>query len=310
MSMGVRFPPGSGPIDGRPRDESPPPAEPAMTDIQLPAFESDYGELLRIAVLAAEAGGRELMAWRGKFKTREKSPADLVTDADLASQRAISEAIERHSAGTSLADYGFLGEENPGAVRELLGQPVCWVVDPLDGTTNYVHDFPAYSVSVAATVEGEPAVGVIYDPLHGRMFAAATGGGAWLDGERLRVSDTGQLADSLVAISLPPQAGRDSPDVLDFVAAVPRCRAVRRIGSAALNLGYVAAGSLDAHWARAIHPWDVAAGVVLVREAGGLVSASTGGPFDLAAPHFVASTPGIHAELLELLRASGAQPAV
>lgn len=279
-----------------------------MTSDQLPALDSPLGDLLHVAVLAAEAGGRELMEWRGKFKTREKSPADLVTDADLASQRAIAEAIAVHSAKTAYAEYGFLGEENPGNVRELLTRPVCWVVDPLDGTTNYVHDFPAYSVSVAATVSGEPAVGVIYDPLRGQLFAAATGGGAWCGGERLRVSDASKLADALVAISLPPQAGPNSPDVLDFVAAVPRCRAVRRIGSAALNLAYVAAGWLDAHWARAIHPWDVAAGVVLVREAGGEVNGSDGGTFDLAEPHFVASAPGIHAELLKLLHRSGAQP--
>lgn len=265
--------------------------------------ESPYGDLFRVAQKAALAGGEKLLEWRGKFETREKSPADLVTDADLASQQAIARVIAEH-----YPDHAFLGEENPGAIGELLGKPVCWVVDPLDGTTNYVHGFPAYSVSVAVVVEGELAAGVVLDPLHNKMFSAARDGGAWCNDQPIQSSNTLRLADSLLAMSLPPQVDRDSPDVLDFVALVTQCRAIRRLGSAALNLAYVAQGVLDGHWARAIRPWDVAAGVLLVREAGGEVTGSDGTPFDLAQAHFVATAPGIHAELLAALQASGAKP--
>ncbi|MCO6047194.1 inositol monophosphatase [Aeoliella sp. ICT_H6.2] len=267
------------------------------------AIDSPHAELLEVAVEAAKAGGAKLLEWRGKFKTREKSPADLVTDADLASQKAIAEVVAHH-----YPDHAFLGEENPGDIRPLLSQPHCWVVDPLDGTTNYVHDFPAFAVSVAVTTGGELAAGVIYDPLHERVYAAARGGGAWLGDEPIRVRTTEQLSDALVAMSLPPQAKTDSPDVLDFVSMVGRCRAIRRLGSAALNLAYVAQGVLDAHWARYIHPWDVAAGVLLVREAGGIVTASDGGEFDLASAHLVAAAPGVQDDLVQVLQQSGARP--
>lgn len=267
------------------------------------ATDSAPDELLRVAVKAAKAGGEKLLEWRGKFKAREKSPFDLVTDADLASQQAIAEVIAGH-----YPDHAFLGEENPGEIRELLDRPYCWVVDPLDGTTNYVHDFPAFSVSVAVAVEGELAAGVIYDPLKNHMYSAARGGGAWLDGEPIRVRTTQHLSKAMLAMSLPPQANPESPDVLDFVSVVGRCRAIRRLGSAALNLAYVAQGVLDAHWARCIHPWDVAAGVLLIREAGGVVTASDGGEFDLGSAHLVAAAPGIQGQLLEVLQQSGARP--
>jgi myo-inositol-1(or 4)-monophosphatase len=273
---------------------------------ELPPIEaSPHAELLRVALLAARAGGEMLREWQGKFQAREKSPADLVTDADLASQKAIAQVVARH-----FPDHAFLGEENPGDVRRLLDEPYCWIVDPLDGTTNYVHGFPAFAVSVAVAAEGEVVAGVIYDPLHDHAYAAAKGAGAWLNNEPMRVSNSNRLDESLLAMSLPAQVDSLSPDVLDFVAVVGRCRGVRRTGSAAMNLAYVARGVLDAKWARAIHPWDVAAGVLLVREAGGTVTASDGGEFNLANAHLLASTSGVHCELLGVLRESGATPVV
>ncbi|QDU59162.1 inositol monophosphatase family protein [Aeoliella mucimassa] len=274
-----------------------------MNTLTLPPTNSPYDDLLRVGLLAAAAGGAKLMEWRGKFTAREKSPADMVTDADLASQKAIREVIATHHP-----EHAFVGEEDPGQVKQLLEEPVCWVVDPLDGTTNYVHDFPAYAVSIGAVVEGELAAGVIYNPLTGDVYGAARGGGAWCNEQRMQVSETTQLSDALLAMSLPPQARSESPDVLDFVAMVGRARALRRIGSAALNLAYVAQGVLDGHWARMIHPWDVAAGVLLVQEAGGVVSASNGQPFNLAAAHFVVgATAALHAEMVQTLRESGAK---
>lgn len=277
----------------------------AMRPPELPAVDSEFDELLHVALLAACAGGEKLIEWQGKFATREKSPADLVTDADLASQRAVASVV-----ADSFPDHAFLGEENPGAVRELLAKPTCWVVDPLDGTTNYVHGFPAFAVSVAVVVAGEVVVGVVFDPIRDHVYSAVKRGGAWCNGERIHTSQRAELADALVALSLPPQADGASPDVLDFLAIVGRCRGVRRTGSAALNLAYVAAGMLDGQWARVIHPWDVAAGVLLVREAGGVVTASDGAPLDLANPHFTAAgTRSLHGQLIEVLAGSGARAA-
>ena len=275
-----------------------------MTTTESPRLDSDFNDLLDVALRAARAGGAELLEWRGKFSTQEKSPADLVTDADVASQRAIAQVVSDRYPG-----HAFLGEENPGAIRELLSEPVCWVVDPLDGTTNYVHGFPAFAVSVGVVVEGEIAAGVILDPLRDQVFYAARGGGAWCNGQRMACSNTTRLGDALLAFSLPPQSGQQSPDVLDFVSLVGRVRALRRLGSAALNLAYVSQGVLDGHWARKINAWDVAAGVLLVQEAGGCVKASDGGPFNLANPHFAAAaTPDLHHDLTEALAASGARP--
>ena len=254
-------------------------------------------EWLETCEAAARAGGRELIDWRGRFQARAKGVADLVTDADLASQAAIQRVIaERYP------DHAFLGEEQKEkdfSAGE--GRPL-WIADPLDGTTNYVHGYPQYAVSVALARGRELLVGVIFDPISGHCFSAAAGQGAWLNGTRLQVSGVTQISDSLTAVSLPAHVRHDAPDLLDFVAAVQVCQAVRRSGSAALNLAYVACGWLDAFWANQIHPWDVAAGVLLVREAGGVVVGRDGGEFDLWDPHFVsASTAELQQGLLAAL---------
>jgi len=251
----------------------------------------NHQELLDTCQQAAAAGARELMAWRGKFAAREKSARDLVTDADLASQAAIQAII----AG-KYPQHGFLGEEAPDPAE--LEKPYCWVVDPLDGTTNYIHDYPCFGVSVAVAKDGELVAGVVLDPLREECFAAAAGLGATLGGQPLRTSETTEIGESLVAVSFPPDLRPDSPDLQAFLRVAPLCRAVRRTGSAALNLAYVACGRLDAHWAHFIHPWDSAAGVLLVREAGGEVSASRGGPYRLAAGDYaVAATPELQQTL-------------
>jgi myo-inositol-1(or 4)-monophosphatase len=248
--------------------------------------------------LAARAGGVELRAWRGRFATKEKGPADLVTDADVASQRAIQAVV-----AARFPDHIFLGEESETAV-ELPDHGICWVVDPLDGTTNYVHGYPAYAVSVAAVEGNNLLAGAIYDPLTDDCYGAARDGGAWLGGKRLSVSGAETLADALLAVSLPPRVTPESPDLRCFCDVAGRCRAIRRSGSCAMNLAHVAAGVLDGFWAHAIHPWDVAAGVLLVREAGGTVTAVDGSDFNLANANFAATaTPNLHAQLLpQLLR--------
>ena len=245
---------------------------------------------------AARAGGRELNDWRGRFTTREKGITDLVTDADLASQAAIQRVIaERYP------EHGFIGEE----VTEVAypqGDQLTWVVDPLDGTTNYVHGYPHYAVSVALTRGRDLQVGVVYDPVTDLCFSAAAGEGARCNGEPLRTASVEKLSDALVAVSLPAHVSQISPDLADFVTSAQRCQAVRRSGSAALNLAFVAQGWLDAFWAHQIHPWDVAAGVLLIREAGGLVTGLDGGEFDLWNPHFLsAATPRLHTALRDVL---------
>jgi len=252
-------------------------------------------QLMAICEAAARVGGRELMDWRGRFSTREKSARDLVTDADLASQRAI-EAVIRGQ----FPDHGFLGEEEPDF--EQLNRPYCWVVDPLDGTTNYVHGFPFFAVSVAVAREGKIVAGAIFDPLREECFLAGLGEGSWLDGNQLSTSEATVLQQALLAVSFPPNIQLDDPDFQAFLKVSPLCQALRRTGSAALNLAYVACGRLDANWAHFIYPWDSAAGVLLVLEAGGVAMASRGGEFELAEGNYsVASTRQLYDTLRPLI---------
>ncbi|HEX4415620.1 MAG TPA: inositol monophosphatase family protein [Lacipirellulaceae bacterium] len=253
---------------------------------------------LETCELAARAGGEQLLAWRGRFQTREKGAADLVTDADIASQRAIQAVI-----ASRYPEHAFIGEEQGKSGGTLERDQMGWIVDPLDGTTNYVHGYPNYAVSVALARGSQLLAGVIFDPLRNECYSAGEGHGAWCNGTRLRTTNASHLADALVAVSLPARVQRDSPDLQDFIEVVQVSQAVRRSGSAAINLAQVTSGALDAFWATHIHPWDVAAGVLLVREAGGLVTARDGGNFDLWNPHFVAAAgAGVHRELLAALR--------
>lgn len=253
-------------------------------------------ELADAVVAAGRAGGAQLMHWRGKFATHTKGPSDYVTDADLASQEAIREYVAKQ-----FPDHQFIGEEST-EMPEIDPDRLCWIVDPLDGTTNYLHDFPSFAVSVAIARGSTLIAGAIFDPLRDEMFSAAAGLGAKLGETPLHSSPTNQLSDALVAISLPASVHTDSPDLQDFVRIAPHCQAVRRIGSAALNLAYVASGRLDAYWAREIHAWDIAAGALLVVEAGGCVTDASGGPLNLWSPPCIASCgEALHRELLERL---------
>jgi myo-inositol-1(or 4)-monophosphatase len=246
--------------------------------------EEHLDDWLEICEVAARAGGEELKSWRGRFKTREKGTSDLVTDADLASQAAIQRVI-----AARYPNDAFLGEEQSSISAPPKSDELIWIVDPLDGTTNYVHGYPNYAVSVAIARGSNVLAGVIYDPVREQCFSAAAGRGASCNGERLNTSGTTKIAESLIAVSLPARVERDSPDLLDFIEATQVCRAVRRSGSAALNLAHVAAGALDAFWAAHIHTWDVAAGVLLICEAGGVVTGRDGNTFDLWNPHFIAA---------------------
>jgi myo-inositol-1(or 4)-monophosphatase len=258
-------------------------------------------DFITVCEKAARAGGQVLLDWRGRFEVRQKGPADLVTEADLASQRKIREILLGE-----FPDHRFLGEEGEsGNDPGQSGSPYRWIVDPLDGTTNYVHQVPIYSVSVALEQAGEVIAGTVLNPVDGQCFTATAGGGAFLNGQRLRVSDVKDLGDALVAVSFGAKPARDSEEVDRFLRILPYCQAIRRFGSAALNLCYLAAGRIDVYWGTKTKAWDIAAGVLLIREAGGVVTGIDGEPFDLAVPRFAAAaSPPLHRELVERLGGS------
>lgn len=250
-------------------------------------------DFVSVCQQAAEAGGAVLRSWLGRFAVREKGPADLVTEADLASQDAIRHVIQAH-----YPQHAMIGEEDaPGGT--FFDQEYCWIVDPLDGTTNYVHQVPHYCVSVALVERGRPIAGAVYEPIHGECYTAGLGQGARLNGQPIRTSAVRDLSQALVAASFSAKVPAGSFEIDQFVAALLGCQAVRRTGSAALNMAYLAAGRFDGFWAMSTKAWDVAAGALLITEAGGAITDIEGNAFDLRKPHPVAAS---HPVLLEPLR--------
>jgi myo-inositol-1(or 4)-monophosphatase len=240
-----------------------------------------------------------------RIQVRSKGRNDLVTEADMASQQAIRDILLGH-----FPDHEFVGEETEDGTehRDLSAGEVSedsrfrWIVDPLDGTVNYVHHLPNYAVSVALERSGEPLVGVVYDPVSGECYRAARGRGADLNGVPLSVSGCRQANEALVAISLAPDVPRGSVEVERFLAILFSCQSIRRLGSAALNLCYVAAGRLDGYVAGCVKAWDVAAGMLIASEAGGQISGMKAEPWDIRSGHLVcAATATLHSELLAIL---------
>jgi myo-inositol-1(or 4)-monophosphatase len=249
---------------------------------------------------AARLGGAILLDYRDRMNAREKGPGDLVTEADLASQRAIRRfLLER------FPEHGFVGEEDGYSAATKASrdpqQPV-WLVDPLDGTTNYVHGLPNYCTSVGLRIGESLAAGAVFDPNLGECFTAGQGEWARLNGEPIRASAVNKIEDALIALSLPVRPELDSPAVRDLLKVLPLSQAFRRMGSSALNLCYVAAGRLDAYWARDTKIWDIAAGALIAQEAGAVVTGVEGGLIDLnRATILTASTRKLHEGILALL---------
>lgn len=255
-------------------------------------------DYLTLCEEAARAGGQALLSWIGRFGVQEKGPGDLVTEADFASQEAIRQVVLSACPG-----HHFVSEEGDAPARFDVDH--CWVVDPLDGTTNYVHGVSHYAVSVALVERGQPVVGVVFDPCADECFTAARGRGARLNGRAIHTSGETELKRALVAASFAAHVEFPSPEVDQFVAASTHCQSVRRTGSAALNLCYVAAGRFDAFWALSTKAWDIAAGMLLVSEAGGVVTLLDGGDVTLDAPFPIASaTQPLHEQFCRLLRAA------
>lgn len=253
----------------------------------------------------ARSCGRLLLEMRGSIQPTQKAPKDLVTQADFASQKLARELIAR-----SFPEHRFVGEEDdqPGlaAPRPAEMADYCWIVDPLDGTLNYVRQMPNYGVSVALAQAGEVLVGTVYDPVLDECFSAERGCGAYLNGTPIKPSQCRQLDQALVAASLPADVPRNAPEVSQFIEVMHQAQAIRRLGSAALSLCYVACGRLDAYWATCVKAWDVAAGQLLVRESGGTLTRPDGTPFRLDRPQFVAAgTPELQLRLLDCLELAG-----
>ncbi len=252
--------------------------------------------LLNIAIRAARRAGEIIVRGMNKLHrldVREKGQNDFVTEIDLAAERDIVETIHRH-----YPDHAILGEES-GASGD---HEFVWIIDPLDGTTNYMHGFPQFAVSIGVQRRGRMEHGVVYDPLRQELFTTSRGDGAQLDGRRIRVSSHIGLERSLIGTGFPYQTNLrwlDSYMVM-LKAVMQQAAGVRRPGSAALDLAYVAAGRLDAFWEIGLKPWDTAAGSLLISEAGGLVTSLLGNDYKLDGDILV-GTPKVHAPLLELL---------
>ncbi|TVQ01568.1 MAG: inositol monophosphatase [Planctomycetaceae bacterium] len=260
---------------------------------------------LDVAISAAKAGAAELMARRDNRIVSEKAPRDLVTDADVAAQKAIRRVLEEAYPG-----YAFVGEEQgendpPAAVRR--GDPdapPCWVVDPLDGTVNFVHRLQNFAVSIGLFAAGRLQLGVVYDPVYEELFAAREGAPATCNGRVMKPSGCERMDEALIACSFPAGIDRHAPAITQFVNVLENCRALRRLGSCALNLCYVADGRLDGYWATCVQSWDAAAGAVICRQAGAVINGYDGGPLDEWSPKFAAtSTAGLNRRLTGLLQA-------
>ncbi len=250
----------------------------------------DDREYLAVAERAAVAAGAILLDACGKVEAREKGPGDLVTDADSASQRAIAAILLG-----AFPEHTLLAEED--GVTPDPDIPWRWVVDPLDGTINFAHGFPLWCVSIALEHRGQLVAGVIHVPPTGATYSASAGRGATLNGRALRVGGSRTLRTSLIATGMPTDFAGDADRQLAYYGRFSTgTHSVRRTGSSAWNLAIVAAGGCDAFYATSLHPWDAAAGVLLVREAGGMVTGLAGEPYDLYGKGLLATNGHIHAE--------------
>ena len=259
-------------------------------------------------VLAREAGAILLEGHGRAHHPERKGRIDLVTEYDRRSERLLLEAIARRTPGAAvLAEESGAHAGAPASGGT--GAALRWILDPLDGTTNYAHNYPFFAVSIAAEVDGVLAAGAVFDPVRDELFAAAAGRGATLNGAALRVSDIARVEDALLVTGFPYDV-REHPErsLPQFQAFLARAQGLRRDGSAALNLCYLAAGRFDGFWEASLSPWDVAAGTLIVREAGGRLSAYDGAPFTLEARRILASNGLIHEEMMRILALAGGGP--
>ncbi|WP_248929760.1 inositol monophosphatase family protein [Paenibacillus hamazuiensis] len=265
-----------------------------------------------VAISAAAKAGEWIRSKLGEFNqlNLKYSSQDLVTEIDKGAETMIRKLIHTH-----FPDHSILGEEGvePGpaasaeALMKLSDAEYLWIVDPLDGTTNFVHGFPFFSVSIALAYKGEVIVGVVYNPNHDEMFVAEKGKGAYLRGKKMSVSKETKLIEGLIATGFPADQQFAQPINLKGVQALaPKVRNIRVAGSAALHLAYVAAGRLSGFWEIGLNAWDIAAGALLVQESGGKVTDSAGHPYSLSVRNIVSTNGLIHDEFIRSLNEAGA----
>ncbi len=239
------------------------------------------------------AGALQRARFGSAFKVDKKGTIDLVTEVDVEVERAA-----RALLGARFPDHDIMAEELGGGGA---GASHRWVFDPLDGTTNFAHGIPIFCSSLALEIDGEAVVGAVFDPMRQELFTAERGVGAWLNGAPLAVSSAERLIDAVLVTGFPYNVHSTLDEVIGlFSAYVGEARAIRRLGSAAVDLCWVAAGRMDAFWERGLQPWDTRAGALLVQEAGGTVSGLDGGPWDPAGGHLLASNGRLHAQMVEV----------
>ena len=258
-----------------------------------------WRDCLATARAAAQEAGVLLRRYAGRPRAvRHKgSFIDLVTEVDRAAERLIAARIRRR-----FPDHAFLGEEATVRSVDARQSAYRWIVDPIDGTTNFVHGVPCFAVSIGVEERGRLIAGVIYDPMRREEFTAIAGGGAHLNERRIRVSRARRLQDALLSTGFSPRFRKDpAPFLARFVDFQCTSHAVRRNGSAAISLAYVAAGRFDGFWESDVHPWDSAAGILLVREAGGCVTDYHGRPATAEHPHIVASNGALQRLMLRIV---------
>ena len=259
--------------------------------------DSQSADLLQAACRAALVGGSIIRELYDRPHTIEmKGAINLVTEADVASESAIISSLEEDAPGIAVLAEESAGD-NPKAP-----EGSAWIIDPLDGTTNFAHGFPIFAVSIALLKDGVTEVGAVYCPLQDELFAACRGHGAWLNGRKIKVTETKFMVEALVATGFPYDIRKHLNTILAQMNAIlPKVRDIRRAGAAAVDLAYVACGRLDGFWEMDLQPWDTAAGWLLVEEAGGVVTDFAGRAYSPFYPEILAANPQIHALLKEQL---------
>ena len=239
-----------------------------------------------------QAGALQKNAVGGTFEIRKKGEIDLVTEVDVAVERMVRALIaERHPG------HDVLGEELGGPAAGSTSR-YCWILDPIDGTTNFAHGVPLFCCTIALEIDGELRVGAVYDPMRDELFTATRGGGAHLNGAPMRVSSTATLLDALLVTGFPYSLQTDLDELVRlFARFLAKSRAVRRLGSAALDICYVAAGRMDGFWEQGLNAWDIAGGVLILQEAGGRITDIDGGPFVLRSGRLIASNGVLHDQM-------------
>lgn len=265
-----------------------------------------------VAINTASKTGEWIQSKLGDFNSLQTkySAHDLVTEVDKGAETMIRNLIQTH-----FPTHAILGEEGvePGpaasqsALEQMSGEEYLWIVDPLDGTTNFVHGFPYFSVSIALAHKGEVIVGVVYNPVHNELYVAEKGKGAYLKGKKMQVSSDKLLIDSLVATGFPADKDHALPINLQGLQSLtPKVRNIRVAGSAALHMAYVAAGRLSGFWEIGLNSWDMAAGALLITESGGKVTDTLGNPYSLGVRNLLCSNGHIHDEFVQQLGDAGA----